>query len=486
MILKRFYDEPLAQASYLVGCQSTGEALIVDPLRDVTPYIEAAKEEGLRITHVTETHIHADFLSGTRELATRTGSRIYLSDEGAPDWRYRFAERDGAVLLTDGDSFEIGNVRLDVMHTPGHTPEHLTFLVTDQAGADRPMGAFTGDFLFVGDVGRPDLLEKAAKVRGTMEAGARDLYRSLQRFKQLDDWLQIWPGHGAGSACGKELGAVPTSTLGYERRFNWAFSVQSEDAFVTAVLEGQPEPPAYFAEMKRLNRDGPRIIGKVRHAEEVEDVDGIVRDRGFVIDTRSASRYALGHLPGSISIPLDRQFTTNAGSLVPYDEDLRLVVDDWPRARTAERHLRMIGLDRLSGLILGSTLDAWTSAGGRLETSERIGPLELAAALKKSAVEIIDVRGRDEWDAGHIAEAVHVSLGDVRERCHELEKDRPLVTYCASGSRSAIAASILRAEGFSDVKDLEGGLAGWFQAGGSATGRDLSVPNSGSRTPAGV
>ena len=258
MFLKRFYDERLAQASYLVGCQRTGEALVVDPNRSVAHYMEAARREGLRVTHVTETHIHADFVSGALDLARRAGARLYLSGAGDPDWQYRFAAEAGADLLSDGSRFTVGELELEAMHTPGHTPEHLTFLVTDTALAQDPMGAFTGDFVFVGDVGRPDLLEKAAQVQGTMAACARQLFGSLQRFRGLPDYLQIWPGHGAGSACGKALGAVPQSTLGYEKLVNWAFGIDDEEEFVRAVLDGQPDPPKYFAMMKAINRDGRR------------------------------------------------------------------------------------------------------------------------------------------------------------------------------------------------------------------------------------
>ncbi len=478
MILKRFYDEPLAQASYLVGCQVTGEALVVDPLRDITPYLETAEAEGLTITHVTETHIHADFLSGTRELAARTGARIYLSAEGGPDWTYGFATKDDAILLEDGDHFRVGNIRIDALHTPGHTPEHLTFLVTDTAGADRPMGAFTGDFVFVGDVGRPDLLEKAANFRGTMESAARDLYRSLEHFKGLDDWLQIWPGHGAGSACGKGLGAVPTSTLGYERRFNWAFSVANEDEFVRAVLEGQPEPPLYFAEMKRLNRDGPEVLGTVREPPtlDMSEVSDALRGDRLVIDIRTNSKYASGHLPGSLSIPLDRQFTTYAGWLVPYDRDLLLVAPDGEHGRLAARNLRTIGLDRVQGIIPASALDAWAGAGGVLGTIGRISPSELADRLTGGGVELVDVRWQTEWDAGHIPGARHVPLGYLRDRLEEIGDNRPVVAYCATGSRSGIAASVLRAGGIRDVWDLEGGIVRWRSERGDVTRGERSSP----------
>ena len=323
MFFRRFYDDQLAQASYLLGCQATGQALVVDPNRHVEPYLRAAEAEGLRVTHVTETHIHADFVSGARELAERAVARLLLSDAGGADWRYRYAAAACAEPLRDGSSFRVGAIECTVRHTPGHTPEHLTFLVTDTAAATEPMGALTGDFLFVGDVGRPDLLERVAHVAGTMEAGARQLFRSLQRFATLPDYLQIWPGHGAGSACGKALGAVPQSTLGYERRFNWAFGIVNEDEFVRAVLAGQPDPPRYFAEMKRINRDGPRVLGRMPRPARltVDDLALALADGAPVVDTRPAHDYVAGAVPGTINIPAGRAFTTWAGWLLPYERD---------------------------------------------------------------------------------------------------------------------------------------------------------------------
>ncbi|HET9708796.1 MAG TPA: MBL fold metallo-hydrolase, partial [Gemmatimonadales bacterium] len=222
MLLKRFYDDGLAQASYLLASERSDAALVVDPNRDVEQYIAAAEAEGLRIAHVTETHIHADFVSGSRELAQRTGATLYLSDEGGADWRYGYAAESGAVLLKHESRIEIGDLSITALHTPGHTPEHLAFLVVDRSAAPAPLGLLSGDFVFVGDVGRPDLLEKAAHAQGTMAASARQLFHSLERLRDLPDHLQIWPGHGAGSACGKSLGAMPQSTLGYERIANWA------------------------------------------------------------------------------------------------------------------------------------------------------------------------------------------------------------------------------------------------------------------------
>src|SRR5262245_6516914 len=260
MIVKRFFEPLLAQATYLIGCGKTGQAIVIDPNRDLDPYLAAAAADQLRITHVTETHIHADFLSGSRELAERTGARLLLSDEGDAAWKYAFASPGD--LIRNGDRIAIGNVKIDVVHTPGHTPEHLTFVITDGVVADAPIAAATGDFIFVGEVGRPDLLERAANMHGTMEAGAKTLYKSLRTFNAShEEWLQLWPGHGAGSACGKDISAVPHTTLGYERRFNWAFRVHTEGEFVKEVLAGQPDPPRYFATMKRLNKEGPRNHG---------------------------------------------------------------------------------------------------------------------------------------------------------------------------------------------------------------------------------
>jgi hydroxyacylglutathione hydrolase len=464
MLLKRFYDETLAQASYLVGCQSTGEALVIDPNRDVDVYIEAVEREQLRLTHVTETHIHADFVSGARELAARTGAQLLLSDEGGDDWRYRFAARDRATLLRDGDSFKVGNIRIEVLHTPGHTPEHISLLLTDGAASDRPMGIFTGDFVFVGDVGRPDLLERAAHVQGTMASSARTLFQSLQRVRALPDYLQIWPGHGAGSACGKALGAVPSTTLGYEKLVNWAFSIDDQEEFVRQVLAGQPEPPRYFAEMKRINRDGPLVRERIENPRRVPSsaVFAALEEGAPVIDLRAAVVHADGFVPGTVNIPLNRSFTNWAGSLLPYDRDVMLVADDENVAREAMRLMALIGLDRVAGWVGPELLDDWLRGGHSLGTIPEIEPSELAG--RGDAV-VLDVRNASEWEGGRIPGARHRFLGSLMEQLHGLERDTPIVVQCQTGSRSAIAASLLRAAGFTDVTNLRGGLVSWQAAG---------------------
>ncbi|HVZ47280.1 MAG TPA: MBL fold metallo-hydrolase, partial [Gemmatimonadaceae bacterium] len=385
MIVKRFFDPKLAQASYLIGCGRAGVALVIDPNRDIGQYVDMAAAEGVRIAHVTETHIHADFLSGARDLARRTGATLHLSDEGGPDWTYAYAKADGARLLRDGDTIVVGNVRVQAVHTPGHTPEHLSFLITDTAAADEPIGIATGDFVFVGDVGRPDLLERAAKVAGTMEASARTLFRSLRKFRDYPDWLQVWPGHGAGSACGKGLSAVPHSTVGYEKRFNWAFAIDDEDTFVHAVLEGQPEPPKYFAMMKKLNREGPAPYDpdRVPPAMSLDALREALGAGMVVVDTRRADAYAAGHVPGTINVPLSRSFNTYAGWFLPYDRAFGIIADGTSAAAEAVRDLAMIGLDGVAGVADANVVRAWANAGGRLATIDQVDPAR-AAAMRAS------------------------------------------------------------------------------------------------------
>ncbi len=470
MLLKRFYNEKLAQASYLIGCQEAGESLIIDPNRDVEEYVTAAEQVGLRITHVTETHIHADFVSGVRALAKRTAAGVYLSNEGDADWKYSFASQDGVQLLQDGDSFRVGNIQLTTLHTPGHTPEHLCFMVTDTAAADQPMGVFTGDFVFVGDVGRPDLLERAARIEGTMEEAARTLHRSLQRFRALPEYLQLWPGHGAGSACGKALGAVPQSTLGYEKLFNWAFRCASEEEFVRSILTGQPEPPKYFAEMKRINKEGPPTCAAHPRPERFAEsrLADLLNSGALVVDTRHNGDFAEGHIPGTINIPLDKSFIARAGWLLPYDRDFYLIVEERagaPAIDEAIRDLSLIGLDRIAGFFGSAALESWLQEGRRLGTTDELSSADLARRIKEGDVTVIDVRDPAEWEDTHIPGVANIPLGHLTDRLQEIPSDRPVVLHCHEGSRSAIGASLLYARGFDNVFNLKGGIRAWINDG---------------------
>lgn len=454
MLLKRFFDERLAHASYLVGCQASGEAMIIDPARDVERYLRAAVEEGLSLVAVTETHIHADYLSGARELAMRSGASLRLSAEGGEEWRYLFPHEE----LKHGQTFRLGKLKFEVLHTPGHTPEHISLLLTDSPATHHPMGLFTGDFLFVGDVGRPDLLETAVGQAGTKEKAARQLYASLQMLRNYPDHLQIWPAHGAGSACGKGLGAVPSSTLGYEKLANWALAVPSEEKFVEKVLDGQPEPPAYFAQMKRLNRSGPPLLGERRLPSllSARKLGELLQTGAWVIDTRPSSVYATRMKVKTLNLPLNRGFTNWAGSLLPYDQDLYLITD---RLEEAQDALSSIGLDRVVGYFSPESVEARaTDTQVRLQVPE--------AHSRKDRFRIVDVRSLREWKEGHIPGALNIPLGRLTEEQEQLrDLDRPILVHCESGVRSAIAASLLRRLGFDRVNDMAGGFAAWKKAG---------------------
>jgi len=467
MLFERYYDETLAQASYLIGCEATREAVIVDPNRDVESYLRAAAARRMKIRVVTETHIHADYLSGSRELARASGAELALSSHGGKDWDYGFAAAEHARLLSDGETIDLGNVRLQVLHTPGHTPEHIAFLVVDRAASGKPLGMLSGDFIFVGDVGRPDLLEKAARIEGTMESAARTLFHSLQRTASLPDYLQIWPGHGAGSACGKSLGAVPQTSLGYERMVNPAFQQKTEDAFVRWVLADQPEPPLYFAMMKRLNRDGPPerpAMDQVPHLDAAGIQDAFAK-RYWVVDVRGSHDFARAHVPGSINIPSSNSLATYAGTVLNYDRPIVIIAKTQEQAHKTMHQLALIGMDRIAGWATLDVLQQHKSDGRELASVRQIDVQGLATQLETNGPRVIDVRGRSEWKDGHLERATHIYLGDLGGRAESLPHDEPVVVLCQSGSRASIAASLLMARGFSEVSSFHGGVDAWRKAG---------------------
>jgi hydroxyacylglutathione hydrolase len=465
MILKRFYEERLAQASFLLGCPASGEAVVIDANREVGRYQDGARAEGLRITAVTETHIHADFVSGSRELARQAGANLYVSAEGGPDWQYAFAGEPAVGLLRHGDSIRAGNVRLDVRHAPGHTPEHLIFLLTDEAASPEPLGAFTGDFIFAGDVGRPDLLERAAGVAGTMEAGARQLFASLQAFRALPDRLLLWPGHGAGSACGKKLGGMPVTTLGYEKLANWAFQVQDEAEFVKKVLEDQPEPPRYFAEMKRVNKRGAEAAQPAPAHLAPDDLEAalVYGAQIQVVDLRSARDFAAGFAPGTISIPLSKSFLNYGGALLDHRQEIYLIGEE-ALVRDAADALTLIGLDRVTGWFSPHALDHRPATHGHLEAIEQISVPEVMERRKQGQV-VLDVRAAAEFRAGHIPGAVHIPLGRVPEAADGLPRESAIIVHCQGGTRSPIALSVLRKMGFRSVADFSSGFADYQRKG---------------------
>jgi len=448
MLFRRITDEALAQYAYLVGCQKTGEAIVIDPERDIDRYLELAEREGVRIVAAAETHIHADFLSGARELAEQHGVKLYLSDEGGEEWRSHWAINGDydVQLLHDGDTFMIGNIEFRVLYSPGHTPEHVAYILTDQGGAaDEPMGILSGDFVFVGDLGRPDLLESAAGVANVMRPSAERLHESAQGFLELPDYMQVWPAHGAGSACGKALGTVPVSTVGYEKRFNPALAAvgRGRDSFVDWILADQPEPPLYFGRMKVLNRDGAAVLGGLPQPQHV----GIARleDEGAVVLDTRLDRVAFmnGHLAGSIFAPLDKTFPTIAGSYVlPEEQGVYLVTEPQDVDR-AVRQLIRIGIDDIRGYVAPSEVEA---ASG-LASIPRATFAEVAGAGGTR----LDVRRASEFSCGHLDGGLNIAHTRLIPRFDEIPADTRVHVSCATGARAASAASYLARRGLDVV-----------------------------------
>jgi hydroxyacylglutathione hydrolase len=468
VLLKRYYDEPLAQASFLLADTATHEAIVVDPNRDVDAYLKAAAAEKVKIVAVTETHIHADYLSGTRELARKAGATAYLSDTGGPDWTYGWANEPNVRLVRDGDSIRAGRVRLDVLATPGHTPEHVSFVITDEAASTEPVGVLTGDFVFAGDVGRPDLLERAANMQGTMEQGARTLYASLARFR--DAWpghLLLWPGHGPGSACGKNLGGLPVTSLAYERLTNWGVRTTSEREFVHEVLTGQPEPPVYFKHMKHMNQEGPPILGGFQPPPRLDDAElpAALARGDVIVDLRPTAEVLAGAIPGTLAIPVGSSFPTWAGWFLPYDQPISLLASDGARALAAVRQLAMIGLDHVRGWYGPGAFAAWEHAKGALATTPSLTAAEAYARASRGDLVLLDVRGTAELDGRRVPGARHIPLGYLPERASELPRDRPLALFCGGGTRSRIGVSVLRRAGFTQLFDQGGGFPAHAEAG---------------------
>ena len=458
MFFQHVYDKSLAQGSYFIGCQATGGAIVIDAQRDIDVYLKIAKENKLNITHIAETHIHADFLCGSRELAAVTGAKIYLSDEGGPDWQYEFEH----VGLKDGDVIKVGNLSLETIHTPGHTPESVSFLLTDHPATDKPVMIFTGDFVFIGDIGRPDLLEKAAGLMGTKELGAKQMFQSLKKFASLPEYVQVWSAHGAGSACGKALGAVHSSTVGYEKIRNWAFQYGDDEAgFTDYLLADQPEPPKYFAMMKHLNKvNRPLLIEVPKHPKlNNEQFIAAYENRLKIIDTRNKIDFANGFIPGSLNIQGNNSFSTWAGWLLNYQEQFMLVAEEH-LMEDLTRKLMRIGLDNIYGFITDVE-----DTGIKLEKVDIIDSKELKFYVSQGNVQIVDVRGLTEYENGHIEGADHVFLGTIGNNLDKISKGKQVIIHCQAGDRAAIAYSLLSRNGFENVKNYSGGMKDWIELG---------------------
>lgn len=467
MLLKQIYDPFLSQYAYLIGCQKSGEALIIDPERDVDRYIDIANDNDLKITAAAETHIHADFLSGTRQFVERVdGVRGYLSNEGGDDWQYVWAQDHADVtLIGEGDSFKVGNVEIIAKHFPGHTPEHLCYLIIDHGGgADEPMAIVSGDFMFVGDVGRPDLLESAAGQAGSQELGASQLFRSIEKFVKLPEFLQVLPGHGAGSSCGKALGSIPFSTTGYEQRFNSAVRTavdDGEEAFVDEILEGQPEPPMYFATMKKTNRDGADVFDALPQPPQLTPTDlaALCQNHGddlVWVDTRiDREAFMQDHLRDALHAPLGPKFTEAVGSYLEAGAEIILVVEAEDQVGSCVRQLVRIGQDKVRGYLLADDVYSASELGDCRASTPTIHTSEM-----NSGDRILDVRSASEYEEGHVPGAIHVPYTRIVADRDQLPDLGALTVHCGSGVRAALATSALERLGY-EVTYANGDFSDW-------------------------
>jgi hydroxyacylglutathione hydrolase len=453
MYFKQFYLGCLAHASYMIG--SDGEAAVVDPRRDVDSYIEEARAQGLEIRHIIETHLHADFVSGHRELAHRTGAKIYFGAKAGAKFEH--------VPVREGDEIRMGHVLLRFLETPGHTPESVSILVIDRAVSDVPKAVLTGDTLFIGDVGRPDLLGATM----TAQELAGMLYDSLHgKLLTLPDSVEVYPAHGAGSLCGRNISSETSSTIGQQRQFNYALKPMPKEDFVRMMTTDLPEAPRYFARDVAINRGGASELGELPEpaALEARDVEALQRKGAIVLDTRPAAQYGAAHVPGSLHIGLSGQFASWAGALVSPQAPILLVAEDEEQVREARVRLARVGIENVAGYLAGGILE-WDRAGLPLTTTEQIGVEELGARIREGrALRVVDVRRPGEWQAGHIADAVHVPLNTLGQHAAELPKGQPLAVICAGGFRSSIGTSILEQLGFTRVTNVVGGMAAWKSA----------------------
>lgn len=454
MFFQQVYDKTLAQASYFIGCQAKKVAIVIDAKRDIDTYLEIAKQNNMEITHIAETHIHADFLAGSRELAKATGAKLYLSDEGGENWQYEFPHEG----LKDKDVIQVGNLTLTVMHTPGHTPESISFLLRDHPASDEPVMIFTGDFVFVGDLGRPDLLEEAAGLVGTKEIGAEQMFHSLKKFSALPDYVQVWPGHGAGSACGKALGAVPSSTVGYEKIRNWAFQFGNDyEGFKNYLLSDQPEAPTYFAMMKKLNKVERPLLVEIPKHPNLSVTDALSNDNSILVDTRNKVEFAKGHLVNSINIQNNNALANWSGWMLPYNSDL-IIIAELGQEEEITRKLMRIGMDQIVGFVTDISKSS-------LVSTKLVDADTVEAWKDEENTILLDVRSRSEFEAAHIPGAVHKFLGNFPKALPTEYADKRIIVQCQSGDRATIATSFLERAGFKNVYNYSGSFNDWTQLG---------------------
>jgi hydroxyacylglutathione hydrolase len=465
MILDRIFTPGLAQVAYLVADEAAGEVAVIDPRRDTQVYIEWAEARGLRITAILETHVHADFVSGALELAQVTGATIYSSRLGEQEFEHH--------PIDDGDEIKVGALVLRALFTPGHTPEHMAYLLIDPAQGPDPIALYSGDVLFVGEVGRPDLLGKERTLKL-----AEQLYETVSdRLSVLDDRVIVYPGHTAGSACGKKIGDAPSTTMGQEKRFNYAFQATSRDSFIDTVMAGMPTPPAYYPVLKKVNKVGATLVSELPAPASMtpEQLTDAITNGALLVDTRTQEAFAEGHIPGAVFAGLGTNFTAWMGWIAPYEQDLVLVLEDEQALDEAMTELRRIGLDRVSGYLAGG-MSAWRAAGREVTSVPVMTVTELSQRLLNDddRLTVLDVRSPEEWNENRIAGAVNFYAGKIaRGEEPELSRDRDLAVICGSGYRSVVSISLLRKAGFTNLINVIGGMEAWDAANMPTAQREL-------------
>ncbi|RYD46457.1 MAG: MBL fold metallo-hydrolase [Verrucomicrobiaceae bacterium] len=454
LIFERIHTEGIAELSYLVGDDSTGTAAVFDPTVDVDRYLTLARKHGLSITHVFETHIHADLVSGACELKSRSGTaEIHVSKEGGA--KYEFSHR----AVADGDRFEFGDTVVTVKHTPGHTPEHVSYLLAEKGRLKNPWGVLTGDSLFVGSAGRPDLLGDDR----TQELAKQQFHTLRNFYLKLDDSVMVYPSHGSGSPCGADIGDRLESTIGYERRFNPFLQFDNARSFTRHALESAPPVPTYYPVMKKVNAAGPKVFGPEKvPALDLEEFRKALKRRSTVlVDTRHLLAFGGGHIPGALHIGGSPLLSVWAGWMLEAKDPILLVLDDDSRAGEIATRFRLTGYNRFAGYLVGG-IGTWAAAGNPLASIPQISVHDLREAAGE--LQILDVRGPGEWEKGHVPGARHIFLPELMEKAAQLDRTRPVAVYCGSGYRASIGASLLKREGF-EVRNVPGSWQAWKAAG---------------------
>ena len=456
MIIDRVYTPGLAQVAYLIGDEQSGEAAIIDPRRDIATYLDWAAEKGLTFVAICETHVHADFVSGAKEMADETGATVYAGRIGATEFPH--------TPLDDGDEIRVGSLILRALWTPGHTPEHIAYLLIDPAKGSLPIAMFSGDVLFSEEIGRPDLLGAEAQ-----QALIEQLYDTVTtRFSWLPDDLVVYPGHTAGSPCGKKIGDAPQTTMRQERNSNYAFNQPSREAFLRTVMDSMPKPPAYYPFMKRINKIGPADMDTLTHAAPMSPEAVVARhDAGaLLIDARPGTAFRAGHIPGAVSVEHGASFAIWAGWLTPYDREVVLIVDTADQLADAITDLRRIGVDKITGWLDGG-MTAWTAAGRAVATLTSMSVHDLFAHRNDptSDLLVLDVRDESEFLEGSVKDATHFFVGRLAQGERPDLAGRRVAVICGSGYRSMVAASLLENMGAKEIINVEGGMNAWHAAG---------------------